>query len=141
MTSPLDGIRRALTRASRALRLGRTEARAFDRGDDTGTTIEPPGRRTVLDKLIDGESVTMTGGAQEELGYLIGFTDRKMPNLIRQLLLSNVVPRMELDAFWAQTADSRRDMPEEVTMVYWDGLPLAVWCPAGHLKEFSFNPN
>jgi len=35
--------------------------------------------RTVLDKLIDGESVTVTGTRGEELGYLIGYTSRSSP--------------------------------------------------------------
>jgi hypothetical protein len=38
-------------------------------------------------------------------------------------------------------SDLGREVPDEVTMIYWEDLPLAVWCPAGHLKEFSFNLN
>jgi hypothetical protein len=97
--------------------------------------------RTVLDKLIDGESVTVTGIKGEEFGYLIGYTSRKLPALIRELLLTKDVPRVELEAWRDLIQDLSRDMPEEVTMIFWEDLPLAVWCPAGHRKEFSFNPN
>jgi hypothetical protein len=97
--------------------------------------------RTVLDKLIDGRSVTVTGIKGEELGYLIGYTSRKLSASIRALLLTQELPRVELEAWRDLIKDFRRDMPEEVTMIFWEDLPLAVWCPAGHLKEFSFNPN
>ena len=140
MTRLLADLRRGLTQVGRAVRGGWTGFAARPAGG-VKTNGDTATRRTVLDKLIDGESVTVTGAGEQELGYLIGFTDRKMPTLVRQLLLSKVVPQTELEAFRALTSDLSRDLPEEVTMVYWEGLPLAVWCPAGHLKEFSFNPN
>jgi len=37
--------------------------------------------------------------------------------------------------------DESRELPNDLTLIFWDGLPLAVWIPAGHLRDFNFNPN
>ncbi len=91
--------------------------------------------------MIDGENFAVGGPAGEDLGYLVGWTSRKIPVAIRPMLLTLEVPGLELDPWVELLRDRTRDLPQEVTMIFWEGLPLAVWVPSGRLKSSSFNPN
>jgi hypothetical protein len=133
--------RRAMTLAGRAFSmLFRRSSAPASSGKDARAGPQA-GHKNALDRLIDGESITVAGSKGEEVGYVIGWTSRKIPVVIRTLLLTKDVPRLELEIWRGIMQDLSREVPDDVTMIFWEGLPLAVWCPAGHLKEFSFNPN
>ena len=133
--------RRAITLAVGALRTWIRGTTAAASNDEFASAEPQQGHKTLLDRLIDGDNVTITGFKGEELGYLFGFMSRRIDNVVRMLLLTDQVPRLELEVWNAVLKDKSKELPDEVTMIYWEGLPLAVWCPAGHLKEFSFNLN
>ena len=89
--------------------------------------MEPP-RRTVFDKLVDGETVTMTDNDGRVLGYLMGWTDPEIP-VVARAEVELRAERMELEAWRDLVRDQRRRLPANGVLILWDGLPLAVWLP------------
>ena len=95
---------------------------------------------TALDKLIDGESITVADFDGGEAGYVMGWTSRKIPAELRPILWTQT-GRLELETWREMLKDKTRAMPDELMLIFWEGLPLAVWIPAGRITSFDFSPN
>ncbi len=125
----------------RALNGLTTKLRKPESSNGSGMDTELRGDEgTAPDKLIDGKNITVTGSSGEEVGYVMGWTSRKIPAEFRPILWSHA-GRLELEAWRGILKDESRELPNDLTLIFWDGLPLAVWIPAGHLRDFNFNPN
>ena len=113
-------------------------AKPSQRGATGGNT--PNDQGTYLDMLIDGKNITVTDPKGEDIGYVMGWTSRSIPAEFRTVLWTQV-GRLELEAWTAILRDMNSALPGDLTMIFWEGLPLAVWIPAGHVTEFNFSPN
>ncbi|HVC77477.1 MAG TPA: hypothetical protein VND96_13275 [Candidatus Micrarchaeaceae archaeon] len=115
-------------------KLKKSSRRASTGGD------APNDQGSFLDMLIDGKNITVTDLKDEDIGYVMGWTSRKIPKEFRPVLWTHV-GRLELEAWTAILRDKNRALPGDLTMIFWEGLPLAVWIPAGLVTGSNFNPN
>ena len=127
-------LRRRLRSLAAKLRAGKSSQAPALRGNLHGD------EGMALDKLIEGESITVAGSDGCDAGYVMGWTSRKIPAQFRPILW-NQAARLELETWTQILKDASRALPDELTLIFWEGLPLAVWIPPGHVTEFNFNPN
>lgn len=71
---------------------------------------------------------------------MVGWTSRQIPARFRVALWEQC-ERWELEPWRELLKDKSRELPGDVTLIFWQGLPLALWIPACHLTKFDFNPN